>query len=64
LFCRELILPLAKLLDLPYRNVMANRMNWVMDDETGLPSKLAGFDTKQAVSHNKGKPTAIRELRR
>lgn len=61
---RELILPLAKLLGLPLRNVMANRMNWVMDDETGLPSKLAGFDPNQAVSHNKGKPAAIRELRR
>lgn len=62
--CRELILPLAKLLNVPARNVMANRMNWHMDDETGLPSKLAGFDTSQPVAHNKGKPAAIRELRR
>lgn len=42
---------------------MANRINWQMDDETGLP-KIAGFDPTQAVSHNKGKPAAIRELRR
>jgi soluble P-type ATPase len=43
---------------------MANRMFWQLDDETGLPSKLAGFDPNQAVAHNRGKPAAIRELRR
>lgn len=43
---------------------MANRMQWQVDDDTGLPSKLAGFDPRQAVAHNRGKPAAIRELRR
>lgn len=62
--CRELILPLARLLGVPTRNVMANRMQWQVDDDTGLPSKLAGFDPRQAVAHNRGKPAAIRELRR
>lgn len=61
---RELILPLARLLGIPTRNVMANRMQWQLDDDTGLPSKLAGFDPRQAVAHNRGKPAAIRELRR
>jgi hypothetical protein len=56
-------MPLAKLLGIPARNVMANRMYWQLDDDTGQP-KLAGFDPSQPVAHNKGKPAAIRELRR
>ena len=39
-------------------------MNWYIDDETGLPSKLAGFDASQEVSQNKGKPAAIKALRK
>lgn len=42
---------------------MANRMIWEFDTETHTRSKLVGFDTTLAVSHNKGKPEAIRELR-
>lgn len=46
------------------RNVFANRMNWQIDDDAGMPTKLVGFDASQATAHNKGKPSAIRTLRR
>jgi hypothetical protein len=45
-------------------NVFANRMNWQFDDDTGMPNKLVGFDATQATAHNKGKPAAIRALRK
>ena len=32
---RELVVPLAAHLGVPMSNVMANRMNWQWDDETG-----------------------------
>ncbi len=34
-----------------------------VDDDTGLPTKLVGFDTREDVAHQGGKPAAISRLR-
>lgn len=60
---REMTLPIAKYLGIPPENVIANRMLWQWDDETGEPSKLVGFDTSEPTAHNRGKPEAIARLR-
>eukprot|EP01025_Chloroclados_australasicus_P065940 TRINITY_DN9010_c0_g1_i4.p1 TRINITY_DN9010_c0_g1~~TRINITY_DN9010_c0_g1_i4.p1 ORF type:complete len:655 (-),score=102.82 TRINITY_DN9010_c0_g1_i4:319-2283(-) len=60
---REMIIPIADYLGVPRSNVFANRMNWQCDDETGLPTKLVGFDEREPTAHNKGKPRAIASLR-
>lgn len=59
----ELVLPLAAHLNVPKGNVLANRMNWQWDDETGEPTHLVGFDVNEPMSKNKGKPAAIARLR-
>eukprot|EP00884_Botryococcus_braunii_P018008 jgi/Botrbrau1/4891/Bobra.118_1s0005.1 len=60
---REITLPIARYLGVPVNNVFANRMNWQVDDETGLPTKLVGFDPREDVAHQGGKPAAISRLR-
>eukprot|EP00798_Chlamydomonas_sp_ICE-L_P022254 gene22254-29324_t len=60
---REIISPIAKYLQIPSKNVIANRMNWQWDDETGEPTKLVGFDMSLPTSRNNGKPEAIAKLR-
>eukprot|EP00798_Chlamydomonas_sp_ICE-L_P013167 gene13167-30652_t len=60
---REILLPIAKYLGIPYGNVFANRMNWQWDDETGEPTKLVGFDLSEPTSSSQGKPEAIAQLR-
>ncbi len=42
---RELILPIAAYLGVPKEHVIANRMNWQWDDETGMPTKLVSRGT-------------------
>uniref|UniRef100_A0A7D7L907 Glycerol-3-phosphate dehydrogenase [NAD(+)] n=1 Tax=Chlamydomonas sp. ICE-MDV TaxID=1983280 RepID=A0A7D7L907_9CHLO len=61
---REIMLPVAKYLGVPYGNVFANRMNWQWDDETGEPTKLVGFDLSEPTARNQGKPEAIAQLRK
>lgn len=61
--CREMTLPIAKVLGVPFSNVFANRMNWQADDVTGVPTKLVGFDTRELTAHQGGKPQAIARLR-
>ncbi|GAB4821168.1 hypothetical protein N2152v2_008214 [Parachlorella kessleri] len=60
---RELCLPIAKALGVPYKNVWANRMQWQIDDDTGMPTKLVGFDLREPTAHQLGKPQAIAHLR-
>lgn len=60
---REMTLPIARELGVPATNVFANRMNWQMDDETGLQPKLVGFDLKEPTAHQRGKVDAIAKLR-
>eukprot|EP01026_Neomeris_dumetosa_P006167 TRINITY_DN1194_c0_g1_i4.p1 TRINITY_DN1194_c0_g1~~TRINITY_DN1194_c0_g1_i4.p1 ORF type:complete len:652 (+),score=126.25 TRINITY_DN1194_c0_g1_i4:73-2028(+) len=60
---REMIIPVSDYLGVPRDHVFANRMNWQCDDETGLPTKLVGFDEREPTAHNKGKPLAIAQLR-
>lgn len=56
---RELCLPIAKAMGVPYAHVYANRMNWQVDDETGMPTKLVGFDERELTGHGMGKPRVI-----
>ncbi len=44
---RELILPIAAYLGVPKDHVIANRMNWQWDDETGMPTKLVSRNRVQ-----------------
>ncbi|KAG2446311.1 hypothetical protein HXX76_000899 [Chlamydomonas incerta] len=60
---RELTLPIASYLGIPKENVFANRMNWQWDDETGMPTKLVGFDVSEPTAHNQGKVQAIARIR-
>eukprot|EP00798_Chlamydomonas_sp_ICE-L_P022253 gene22253-29323_t len=60
---REILNPVAKYLGIPSSNVIANRMNWQWDDETGEPTKLMGFDMSEPTSSGSGKPEAIAKLR-
>lgn len=53
----------CRALGVPAKNVFANRMNWQCDDETGLPTKLVGFDLREPTAHQGGKPQAIARLR-
>lgn len=48
---RELCLPIAKALGVPTSHVYANRMNWQVDDDTGMPSILVGFDERELTGH-------------
>ncbi|PSC74868.1 glycerol-3-phosphate dehydrogenase [Micractinium conductrix] len=61
---RELCLPICRELGVPPKNLFANRMNWQVDDDTGMPTKLVGFDVREPTGHQGGKPRAIAELRR
>lgn len=60
---RELCLPIAKALGVPTKHVYANRMNWQVDDESGMPTKLVGFDERELTGHGMGKPRVIELLR-
>eukprot|EP00198_Chlamydomonas_reinhardtii_P000461 XP_001689796.1 predicted protein [Chlamydomonas reinhardtii] len=60
---RELLLPIAAHLGIPKDRVFANRMHWQWDDETGMPTKLVGFDTSEPTARNQGKPEAIARIR-
>lgn len=60
---RELCLPIARELGVPLKNLFANRMNWQVDDDTGMPTKLVGFDLRELTGHQGGKPRAIAKLR-
>lgn len=60
---RELCLPIARALGVPPAHLFANRMNWQVDDETGMPTKLVGFDLREPTGHQGGKPRAIAALR-
>lgn len=60
---RELSLPIAAALDIPPKNLFANRMNWQMNEDTGTIDKLAGFDEREVTGHQFGKPKAIKKLR-
>eukprot|EP00955_Chlamydomonas_euryale_P106916 365734-Chlamydomonas_euryale.AAC.24 len=60
---RELMLPLARYLDVPMDNVFANRMLWQWDEVTMMPTKLVGFDDSEPTSRNQGKPEAIARIR-
>ncbi|KAL4436899.1 hypothetical protein ABPG75_004038 [Micractinium tetrahymenae] len=61
---RELCLPICRALNVPPKQLFANRMNWQVDDDTGMPTKLVGFDLREPTGHQGGKPRAIAELRR
>ncbi|BDA43327.1 probable glycerol-3-phosphate dehydrogenase [NAD(+)], cytoplasmic at C-terminar half [Coccomyxa sp. Obi] len=60
---REMILPFARELGIPPTNVFANRINWQVDDETGLVTRMVGFDERELTSRQGGKPAAIAQLR-
>ena len=60
---RELSLPIARALDVPPKNLFANRMNWQWNDETGQVDILSGFDEREPTGHQFGKPKAISQLR-
>lgn len=60
---RELCLPIVRALGVPPKNLFANRMNWQVDDDTGMPTKLVGFDLREPTGHQGGKPLAIARLR-
>ena len=60
---RPLALPFAKLLNIPPENVYANRIYFTTDDETGMPTVYAGYDTEQPTAKQGGKPEAIKALR-
>ncbi|KAG2432760.1 hypothetical protein HYH02_012893 [Chlamydomonas schloesseri] len=60
---RELLLPIAAYLGIPKDRVFANRMHWQWDDETGMPTKLVGFDISEPTARNQGKPEAIARIR-
>ncbi|CAG9463212.1 unnamed protein product [Pedinophyceae sp. YPF-701] len=60
---RELLMPIARYLGVKPSNIYANRMFFVADDETGLPTKFAGFDPTQPTSRQMGKPAAIADIR-
>ncbi len=61
--CREMTLPIAKELNIPGENVFANRINWQVDESTGLVEKMVGFDERELTSRQGGKPAAIARLR-
>lgn len=46
-------LPIARHLGIPPDNVLANRMNWQWDDDTGEPTRLVGFDAAEPTAHNR-----------
>ena len=60
---REMVLPVAAELGIPYSRVYANRMLFTADDSTGLPTQFSGYDPNQPTSHAGGKPEVIRALR-
>lgn len=64
---RELILPVADLLNIPRENIFANRFVYMADDTVGpggYPTiRVRGFDPKEPTSHEGGKPEAIRNIR-
>jgi hypothetical protein len=60
---RELTLPIARELNIPPENVFANRINWQVDDATGLVTKMVGYDERELTSKQGGKPAAIALLR-
>lgn len=60
---REMALPVARELGVHPDNVFANRMFFTADDDTGLPTKFAGFDRSEPTCRRGGKPEVIRELR-
>jgi hypothetical protein len=41
--------------------LMYSRMQW--DDDSGMPTKLVGFDVSEPTAHNQGKPAAIARIR-
>ncbi|QDZ22348.1 glycerol-3-phosphate dehydrogenase [Chloropicon primus] len=61
---REMAIPVARALGVESKNVYANRMLFTSDDETGLPTKFAGFDRSEPTCRQGGKPQVIRELRK
>lgn len=60
---RELCLPIAEALGVPRKNVFANRMMWQCDDDTGMPTRLVGFDLAEPTGKQRGKAKAIAQLR-
>jgi len=60
---RELTLPVAKLLNIPFDRVFANRMFFQNDDITLQPTVFAGFDFSQPTAHAGGKTKAIQGIR-
>jgi len=60
---RELALPVARELGVAPDCVFANRMLFTADDETGLPTRFAGFDAREPTCRRGGKPEVIESLR-
>lgn len=68
---RELILPVADLLEIPRENIYANRFVYMADDavldatsKEYIPQiRVRGFDPSQPTSKEGGKPEAIRQIR-
>jgi glycerol-3-phosphate dehydrogenase (NAD+) len=64
---RELVLPVADLLEIPRSNIFANRFVYMADDTLGPEGypqiRVRGFDPKEPTSHEMGKPEAIRRIR-
>ena len=64
---RELILPVADLLNIPRSNIFANRFVYMSDDGDGVPDpstiRVHSFDPTQPTSREGGKPEAIRRIR-
>ena len=56
-------MPIARALNIPSENVFANRINWQVDDATGLVTKMAGLDEREVTFRQFGKPAAIASLR-
>ena len=64
---RELVLPVAAVLNIPRSNIYANRFVYLADDDMGPDGypciRVRGFDPKEPTSHEGGKPEAIRRIR-
>lgn len=64
---RELILPVADVLNIPRENIFVNRFVYMADDDMGKDGnpniRVRGFDPNEPTSHDGGKPEAIRKIR-
>lgn len=64
---RELILPVADLLNIPRENIFANRFVFTASDDypnsDHPPIRVKSYDPAEPTSHGAGKPEAIRRIR-